>query len=293
MKKEYTGTTYITVVGADTEVGRCRDSIMKIAMRQGDTGPHFIRATKGYEARQEHLNNFIESGHDFILMLDSDMHFQKNTLERLRSHKLPYISGLYMRRNWKKLAPVWYRPFDGQWPMEPWVGKIDLDELHPIGASGWGCLLMHRDVIMDTRQVLKGEREIIEDDMDIYPYDLKQIMRAMNGLRWLVDNQRKIDSIYVKACLDILQEEIKVLRADYGVVGSDIRFPFFALHAGYQLMGDPQVTPGHNVHFPLDAVMYDNNFTAEQFAEGTKEMHKLTIERRKVIKKQRQEVLNA
>ena len=255
-KKEYTGTVRIVVTGGSVEIGECRDSIARIVTRQGDTGPQYGRATKGYDARQKHLNNFIESGQDFILFLDHDMYFAPDTLERLRAHKLPYVSGVYMRRQWKTLAPVWYRKFEGKWPMQPWVGTIADDKLHEIGASGWGCVLVHKDVIHAVRAILKGEHEVIEDDLDIWPYDIKEVMRAVNGLGNLVDTNEKIDAPLVKAYHDILKEEIKPLRCDNEVVGSDIRFPFFALQAGYQLMGDPKVSPGHNVNFALDTDMY-------------------------------------
>lgn len=291
--KEYEGTVYIVVAGASFEIGECRDSIARIVTRQGDTGPHYGRATKGYDARQKHLNNFIESGQDFILFLDHDMYFLPDTLERLRSHKLPYVSGLYMRRQWKTLAPVWYRKFEGKWPMEPWVGKVADDKLHEIGASGWGCLLLHKDVIHATRKVLKGEPEVIEDDIDIWPYDIKQVMRAINGLGNLAETNDKIDAPLVKAYHDILKEEIKPLRCVRTVVGSDIRFPFFALQAGFQLMGDPQVKPGHNVNFPLNPDMYNDNFTDEQFAEATKLMGKETAVARGQITKGFNKVNNA
>lgn len=292
MANEYTGTVYVGVVGPEEEVAACRDSIDGIRLRQGDTGPHYIRATKGYEARQKHFNKFIESGQQFILLLDQDMYFEPDTLEKLRSHKLPYVSGLYMRRNYQELAPVWYRPFDGELPLTPWVGNIPKDKLHKIGASGWGCILVHRDVVMDTRKILKGELDVLEDDMDVWPYNLKEIMRAMHGLEWLVKSKDKIDSMYVKACLDILQEEIRPLRVDRGQMGSDIRYPFYALQAGYQLMGDPNVRPGHNVHFPLDADMYESNFKTEDLEKARKKMREMADEKRKIIRQRRAEVLN-
>ncbi|MCK4897999.1 MAG: hypothetical protein KAS38_04450 [Anaerolineales bacterium] len=291
--KEYEGSTYIGVVGGGIEVGACRDTIGSIIMRQGDTGPHYLRATKGYEARQQHLNIFIEQGQAFILLLDHDMYFSPDTLERLRSHKLPYVSGLYMRRQWRTLAPVWYRKFAGKWPMEPWVGRVADDKLHEIGASGWGCLLLHKDVVHATRKILKGEPEVIEDDIDIWPYDIKEVMRAINGLGNLSQTHEKIDAPLVKAYHDILKEEIKPLRCDRAVVGSDIRFPFFALHAGFQLIGDPQVKPGHNVNFPLSPDMYNDNFTDEQFAEATKVMGKETAVARGQITKGFNKVNNA
>jgi len=290
--KEYEGTVYIAAVGSNAEIGECRDSIGKIQIRQGDTGPHFGRATKGYDARQKHINMFIESGQAFILLLDSDMYFSPDTLERLRSHKLPYVSGLYMRRHWRTLAPVWYRKFPGKWPMEPWVGTIATDKLHEIGASGWGCVLIHRDVILETRKVLKGEPEVIEDDMDIYPYDINQVMRAINGLDKLTTG-KEVDPLLIKAYTDVLKEEFIPLRCDRGVVGSDIRFPFFALQAGFQLMGDPLVKPGHNVYFPLSPDMYADNFTDEQMNEATEVMKIETAKARKQIAKQVKKANNA
>lgn len=291
---EYEGTVHIAVVGPSFEIGECRDSIARIVTRQGDTGPHYGRATKGYDARQKHLNNFIESGQDFILLLDHDMYFLPDTLERLRNHKLPYVSGLYMRRQWRTLAPVWYRKFAGKWPMEPWVGKVADDKLHEIGASGWGCLLLHKDVVHATKEVLKGEPEVIEDDIDVWPYDIEQVMRAINGLGNLAKTNDKIDAPLVNAYYEILKEEIKPLRCDKSsVVGSDIRFPFFALQAGFQLMGDPQVKPGHNVNFPLSPDMYQENFTDEQFAEATKVMKQETAVARGAITKRFNKVNNA
>jgi hypothetical protein len=177
--------------------------------------------------------------------------------------------------------------------MEPWVGKVADDKLHEIGASGWGCLLLHKDVVHAVKEVLKGEEEVIEDDMDIWPYDIKQIMRAVNGLGNLVKTNEKIDAPLVKAYHEILKEEIKPLRCDRGVVGSDIRFPFFALQAGFQLMGDPQVKPGHNVNFPLNPDMYQANFSDEQFEEATKVMKQETSAARGKITKGFNKVNNA
>lgn len=247
-------TTYIGVVGPDTERGTCRDSISNIQVRQGDYGPVFVRATKGFEARQLHVNMFLdETTHDYLLLLDHDMVFQADTLERLRSHNIPYVSGLYMRRSLQPMAPIWFRPFDGRWPMKPWVGNPERGKLHPIGASGWGCMLMHRDVILAVRDILKGEQEILEDDMDIWPYRLDVIMRALNDLQKYLSTVEILDKKRddISACVRDLASEIRPLRADREIVGSDIRFPFFALQAGYQLMGDPDVRPGHLIEYSL------------------------------------------
>ena len=288
--KEYTGTCYIGVTGPEFENGECRDSIERIVLRPGDQGPDFIRATKGYEARQEHLNNFINGKHAFCLFLDSDMAFQSDTLERLRTHKLPYVSGFYMRRMGDPVAPVWYRPYAGQWPFENWIGPVERNRLHKIGASGWGCMLVHRDAIMAVRNLLKGEWEIIEDDMDVWPYDLGAIMNAIAGLKELLAERPGIKTLYPALAqhVKMLENEIRPLRADREIVGSDIRFPFFALQAGYQLMGDPEVRPGHIIHYPLSPDDYDGiaQGRSQDLEKARRTMHKRWLDDSKRLKKQ-------
>ena len=258
--KTYTGSCYIGVCGPDAEIGECRDSIESIARRPGDMRPRYVRATKGYEARQTHLNKWInETQHPFALFLDHDMIYPEDTLERLRSHGLPYVSGYYLRRTFSPIYPVWFHLKPGAWPMRPYTTIPERGKLHPLGASGWGCILIHRDVIEATRAVLKGEGEILEDDMDIWPYNLHRVMASLNGLQEIVDN--KLPPAAHRAALEkhvrALREEIRVLRGDKNIVGSDIRFPFFAHAAGFTLYGDPDVRCGHMLNYPLHPDDYE------------------------------------
>lgn len=250
--KKYEGACYIGVVGAETENDECRDSIEAITRREGDDAPHFIRATKGYEARQMHLNKWYdETELPFLLLLDRDMKFPPDALEKLRSHGLPYVSGLYMRRRYNPMAPVWfeYNAEPGVMPMVPFTQIPHPQTLYRIGASGWGCILMHRDVVTGVRALLKGEPEIIEDDMDIYPYDLGRVMGAIR----MLDNPAS-----VKKGAKILREEIRPLRAMKDMVGSDIRFPFYARLAGFDLWGDASVMCDHMLNYPLSPSDYIN-----------------------------------
>jgi hypothetical protein len=224
---DYKGSVYVAVVGSVYENGICRDSIEDITLRDKDARPHYIRATKGYEARQMHLNNWYEkTKHPFILLLDADMIFPQNTLERLRANKAPFVSGFYMRRTIRPVLPVWFeRNPDGVMPMRPMTAILEKDKTYPIGASGWGCMLIHRDVITAMKPILKGEPEIIEDDMDVYPYDLKAVLSG--------------------------KETLKPLRGLKDPVGSDIRFPFYAQLAGFPLLGDTGVCAQHITDYPV------------------------------------------
>jgi hypothetical protein len=284
-QKKYTGSCYLAVVGSETENGECRDSIDSIQRRAKDE-LHFVRATKGYEARQLHLNNWYENTkHPFILFLDSDMKFPPFTLERLRSWKLPYVSGAYMRRRYHPMAPVWFDYGEaGVMPMKPFTGIFLKDQLYKIGASGWGCILLHRDVITAVRPLLKGEPEVIEDDMDIYPYDLQRIMAAIHTLEGMADGSwASTDEL--KAVVNVLKDEIRPLRALKDPVGSDIRFPFFARLAGFDLHLDTGVLCEHMLNYPMSpndfmgqasanvrdltlAMLRDNQMEAQRIADA-------------------------
>jgi hypothetical protein len=246
----YKGSCYIGVVGSEDENGECRDTIERIERKTGDTAPVFIRATKGYEARQMHLNNWYENTkHPFMLLLDSDMKFPVHTLKRLRAHGLPFVSGLYMRRRYAPIAPVWFEQGEaGAMPMTPFTAVPMENTLYKLGASGWGCILIHRDVVTATRPLLKGEAEIIEDDMDVYPYDLRVVMDALNNFS--DDNARET--------IEVLRKEIRPLRGLKDSVGSDIRFPFFARLAGFELHGDTGVMCEHMLNYPISPMDYVN-----------------------------------
>src|SRR3990167_2752947 len=252
--KKYLGTAYIGVVGPDLEYGSANDSIRKIVVRSGDNYPIPIRATKGFEGREWHINNFIKSNHDWILLLDADMEFQPDTLERLRSHQLPYVSGYYLRRRFQPIAPVWFRynP-NGEWPHMPWMVDPERGKLHKLGASGWGCVLVHREVFEAVGKLLKGEPFVLEDDMDIWPYNLDNIMAAMKIMEKVIKKKSRNadDEVRLKASLDLLKQEIRPLTGQRTVIGSDIRFPYYAHAAGHVFWGDPDVRCGHIVHYPL------------------------------------------
>lgn len=249
---EYKGSVYVAVVGSVFENGVCRDSIEGITLRNKDERPHYIRATKGYEARQMHLNNWYENTkHPFILFLDADMIFPANTLERLRANKAPFVSGFYMRRTIRPVLPVWFeRGQDGVMPMKPLTALLERDKTYPIGASGWGCLLVHRDVITAMKPLLKGEPEIIEDDMDFYPYDAKKVTRALTTIREGLQG-KKTDPKKAQKSLLTLVNELRPLRGLKDPVGSDIRFPFYAQLAGFPLLGDTGVCCDHVTDYPI------------------------------------------
>lgn len=290
-QKKYDGTVYVGVVGSEMENGECRDSINAILLRNGDSLPFFVRATKGYEARQSHLNKFMENKQfSFLLLLDHDMIFPADTLERLRSHGLPFISGYYLRRRYAPMLPIWFEPGDINDPWKNWWTSVpEPNTLYHLGASGWGCMLIHRDVIEATRPLLKGEPEIIEDDMDVYPYDLEKVMDAVRGIKALAENypKREVAKPAIQAYAKTLTEEIKPLTGRKNdITGSDVRFPFYARLAGFDLYGDSGVECQHSVIYPLKPSDYRESMTPEQIENFNSELHAQSDVQRVKIREQ-------
>ena len=279
---------YIAVVGPEIEYGVCRDSINNIGRRPGDALPRFIRATKGYEARNSHMEDWLRTDFDYALFLDHDMVYPPDTLERLRNHDVPYVSGYYMRRRYNPIAPVWFKPAPKNvWPMEPWIDEPERGKLLELGASGWGCILMHRKVALAVKEILKGEWLVAEDHMAIWPYDLPRIMRAVHGLEEITKADPVVPARMMRAALkdyqQTLTEEIRPLRGQKDdIVGSDLRFPFFAREAGYPLMGDPDTRVAHVLYYPVSP----DDFTG--IPDGVRATMKKNT--RKTIKRHRKEL---
>lgn len=213
------GSVYIGATGGEYQTVETVTSIMNLTRRPGDEGPVIYAATKGFACRTNHLERFLASEHDFILFLDSDQTFHPDTLERLRRHGKQFVSAWYLQRQVNPCMPVWRQEHD--LPIaKPWMHVPETGRLHQLGSTGWGCVLIHRSTFEQMRPVLKGEPFIIEDDMDVWPYDLEAVMRG--------------------------EEKLRPLTADKeDIVGSDVRFGYYARAAGVILWGDPDIRCGH------------------------------------------------
>ncbi len=221
-----TGSVYIGAVGAEMQPVAAVASAMAIRRRPGDGVPVILTPTKGYEGREQHVSDFLHSTHDFLLLLDLDMLHPPDLLERLRAHGEAFVSGLYMKRAYAPVQHVWFEDDpDFHWPMRPMTRMPPTGALVKLGAAGWGCALIHRGVFEGVAPLLKGEPFIVEDDMDVWPYDLEAVLRGAEALR--------------------------PLRGMKDAVGSDIRFCFFARVAGFTLWGDPDARSGHYISYPL------------------------------------------
>jgi len=116
-------------------------------------------------ARNSIVDRFLDSGAKFLFFLDSDVLPPDNALERLMSHNLPIVSGLYYRRHierpgkpphpcmWKIVPPnvemtcptcaQKFRTKEGKY--QP-ILNPPRNALVEVDAVGAGCLLIHRRV---------------------------------------------------------------------------------------------------------------------------------------------------
>lgn len=94
--------------------------------------------------------------------------------------------------------------------------------------------------------------------MDLWPYDLARLSQVIGLLN---SPEPKIAE-----AVTILREELRPLRGMKDIVGSDIRYPFFAREAGYTLYGDSGVRCKHMLNYPLDPDDFTN--TPEEFRQG-------------------------
>ena len=108
-----------------------------------------------YTSRNSLAREAIEMEADYVLWLDSDMVFPKDTLVRmmdvLQKNDLDILTGLYFRRV-APFSPVLFDQLeiDGVEAKYTEFEKIP-DKLFEVGACGFGCTLMKTDPFFDVQ----------------------------------------------------------------------------------------------------------------------------------------------
>ena len=112
--------------------------------REGDDFG-YLYGKPGWGARIELCDAFLmQPKFDALFMIDMDMKFKRDALERLRSHDLPMVTGHYFKRQTDPLVSVIQVEKHGD--LVPLM-DIPTEGLHPIITSGMGCVLIKREVI--------------------------------------------------------------------------------------------------------------------------------------------------
>jgi len=146
---------YLAAVGAHNAPTHGVASIERIQRRAGDSEVVYRSWTSGTLSRGYHADEFLGSEYDAIFMLDCDMRYPADCLERLRDRDLPITTGLYLRRDVGEMLPAaWEEPLNvEEFPLIPLL-DFPQDDLIPVGAVGHGFLLVKRKAMEDIAEAV-------------------------------------------------------------------------------------------------------------------------------------------
>ena len=127
-------------------------------MHKGDNPTVYLHPSSLiYDSRNILSLYAIENNYDNVLWLDSDMIFPPDTLQRLESHNMHMVSGLYVRRH-KPVVPVIYSTLDE--PERRSDGKLEKNiqpytdypknSFFPVAGCGFGCVLTSVKLLKDV-----------------------------------------------------------------------------------------------------------------------------------------------
>lgn len=92
------------------------------------------------------LHEFLKGTSEYVFITDADMILPPHTLGRLLWHKKKMITGLYFGRGEKAYPIIFEVEPLHQWPKTRYF-FYPQNQLIEVGATGHGCLLIHRSVL--------------------------------------------------------------------------------------------------------------------------------------------------
>jgi len=133
--------------------------------------PHTIVAKRTAAidlAREQTVEDALEADPEWILFMDSDVVPPANVFQQLTRHGQPIVSGLYYMDNPDGVHPAMWRldEYDA-----PSIMEKEREGLVNVDAVGFGCLLVHRDVLEDIDRPWFRWTKGYED----HPWDLQHL----------------------------------------------------------------------------------------------------------------------
>ena len=143
----------VGAVSAEHPHGKSMVSFYAMRLQKGD-----MRIAEfgkpGYHARKI-IGTLFENktGYGALLMLDLDMKFPDDMLEKLRAHDLDMVTAHYFRRRTDPMMSI-IQVDRGGWPYIPLL-DIPEDGLHEVASTGMGCVLIKREPYMAVKESLR------------------------------------------------------------------------------------------------------------------------------------------
>lgn len=160
-------------------------------------GLTFLPGTYIHKARQELMLHALENGDDYVLWLDSDMRFPKETLHALLQHKVTMVGANYAKRS-LPTEPVAIKHIgDGVNPAErlhqtPFDEDMPAEGLVEVESIGFGALLMRVDKFRALPPLTEGpwfDQWYKADSDEWYGEDVNfcRLIRKKLGIKIFVD----------------------------------------------------------------------------------------------------------
>jgi len=120
-----------------------------------------LRVPEGYETTYQHfygynvdqvrnlIADWVVKGFDYLFAVDYDVSFASDTLEKLLSHDKDVVSGIYRQRNPDRQTLEIFEENDRDGYSHIEWEKLRGQGLVRIGACGFGCVLVKRQVMAD------------------------------------------------------------------------------------------------------------------------------------------------
>ena len=109
----------------------------------------------------------IRGNYDYLFSVDSDVTFDSNVLQKFIDHDVDIVSGVYRQRKSEQILEI-YSSEGGNMAWVDLRGK----QLVEIGACGFGCVLVKREVLEGVGQpafeyhVALDHKNTISEDWD-------------------------------------------------------------------------------------------------------------------------------
>ena len=122
---------------------------MKRLRKPENTAYEFVSYVPLPEARTILAKRFLQTGYEWALWMDDDVIPPADGLEKLLSHNLPLVTGLYpTRKKWgEQTLSAWVKASDGRKSGYVAIGFDQPGRLVKVDVAGMGFLLMHRSVL--------------------------------------------------------------------------------------------------------------------------------------------------
>jgi hypothetical protein len=139
--------------------------------RKGTQAVYTISGTLIFDQREKLVDAALKDGSDYILWIDADMRFPKNTIERLIAHDKPIVGVNATTRSVPVNATAKNLEIDRENKVNKWVAVSSKNKtgLEKVTAIGCGVMLVKREVFEKTErpwfwfEVLPGGKLLGED----------------------------------------------------------------------------------------------------------------------------------